>query len=115
MAASGHAPGSAVVGVTISFTVLAFMATVMRLYTRIGIVRNAGLDDIVITIALALTIVLTVTMCQQGELEPTFNYDAAGKLTYISTIRHGKTRGHTLQQRQRPIPRLVLGVRCVST
>ncbi|KAF2170774.1 hypothetical protein M409DRAFT_51034 [Zasmidium cellare ATCC 36951] len=65
MAASGHAPGSAVVGVTISFTVLAFMATVMRLYTRIGIVRNAGLDDIVITIALALTSVLTVTMCQQ--------------------------------------------------
>lgn len=69
MAASGHAPGEAVTGVTISFTVLAFMATAMRLYTRIGIVRNVGLDDVVITIALALTIVLTITMCQQGEFK----------------------------------------------
>lgn len=70
MAASGHAPGTAVVGVTVSFTVLTFMATMMRLYTRIGIVRNAGLDDLVITVALVLTIVLTVTMCQQGEFRP---------------------------------------------
>lgn len=66
MAASGHAPGEAVVGVTVSFTILAFVATSMRLYTRLGIVRKSGLDDISITIALILTIILTVTMCQQG-------------------------------------------------
>ena len=66
MAASGHAPGSAVVGVTISFTVLAFMTTTLRLITRFGIVRNAGLDDLVISIAVLLSICLTMTMCLQG-------------------------------------------------
>ena len=66
MAANGHAPGSAVVGVTISFTILAFIATSLRLITRFGIVRNAGLDDLVISIAVVLSIVLTMTMCLQG-------------------------------------------------
>ncbi|EME42974.1 hypothetical protein DOTSEDRAFT_72404 [Dothistroma septosporum NZE10] len=65
MTASGHAPGSAVVGVTISFTILAFITTSLRLVTRLGIVRNAGLDDLVISIAVALSICLTMTMCLQ--------------------------------------------------
>ncbi|KAK4623368.1 Wortmanamides biosynthesis cluster protein C [Fulvia fulva] len=65
MAANGHAPGSAVVGVTISFTILAFIATSLRFITRFGIVRNAGLDDLVISIAVVLSIVLTMTMCLQ--------------------------------------------------
>ncbi|CZT21442.1 related to integral membrane protein [Ramularia collo-cygni] len=65
MPASGHASGEAVVGVTISFTVLAGLATVARLVTRIGIVHSAGLDDLVISIAIVLSIMLTIAMCQQ--------------------------------------------------
>ncbi|KAF7185647.1 Satratoxin biosynthesis SC1 cluster protein 4 [Pseudocercospora fuligena] len=65
MAAGGHAPGDAVTGVTIAFTILAFLATVARIYTRTRIVHNAGLDDLFNSIALALTIVLTATMCMQ--------------------------------------------------
>lgn len=65
MAASGHASGEAVVGVTVSFTVLAVLATVARLVTRMGIVHSAGLDDVVISIAILLSITLTVAMCQQ--------------------------------------------------
>lgn len=53
-------------GVTISFTILAFIATSLRFITRFGIVRNAGLDDLVISIAVVLSIVLTMTMCLQG-------------------------------------------------
>lgn len=65
MAAGGHAPGHAVIGVTVAFTILAFMATMTRLYTRIRIVHNAGLDDLFNTVALALTILLTAAMCMQ--------------------------------------------------
>ena len=52
MGMSGHAPGGAVVGVTIGMTVLAGLAVAMRLVTRIRIVRNAGADDFLIVIAL---------------------------------------------------------------
>lgn len=62
---SGHASGEAVVGVTVGFTVLAALATIARLITRLGIVRHAGLDDVVISIAIVLSIMLTIAMCQQ--------------------------------------------------
>lgn len=65
MAVSGHASGEAVVGVTVAFTVLAALATVARLVTRIGIVHHAGLDDVVISVAIVLSIMLTIAMCQQ--------------------------------------------------
>ena len=52
MAMSGHASGEAVVGVTIAMTILASMAVITRLYTRFGIVRNAGTDDVFIVLAL---------------------------------------------------------------
>lgn len=65
MATSGHASGDAVVGVTVAFTVLAALATIARLVTRIGIVHSAGLDDAVILVAIVLSIALTVAMCEQ--------------------------------------------------
>jgi hypothetical protein len=65
MPAGGHASGDSVVGVIMAFTVLASIATVTRLITRIGIVHNSGLDDLVIAIACILTIALTATMCMQ--------------------------------------------------
>lgn len=63
--AAGHASGDAVVGVTVAFTILAFMATATRLFTRTSIVHNAGWDDISITIACILTVALTAAMCMQ--------------------------------------------------
>ena len=84
MGMSGHAPGGAVVGVTIGMTILAGLAVAMRLMTRIRIVRNAGADDFLIVIALVssirpfdaslqrlidilqlFSIATTVTMCMQ--------------------------------------------------
>ncbi|EMF11630.1 uncharacterized protein SEPMUDRAFT_149566 [Sphaerulina musiva SO2202] len=61
----GHAPGSAVVGVTVAFTVLAFIATASRLITRVAIVRGAGIDDVMITIAVMFSIAITTTMVMQ--------------------------------------------------
>ncbi|CAK3899103.1 related to integral membrane [Lecanosticta acicola] len=65
MATSGHASSTSVVGVTVAFTVVAFVVTVLRLITRISIVRKVGLDDLVITLAVLFSIVLTVTMGEQ--------------------------------------------------
>ncbi len=52
---AGHAPGSAVVAATITTTVLAVTITAVRLYTRMRIVKNAGLDDMCITAATVRT------------------------------------------------------------
>lgn len=49
---AGHAPGSALTGVTLAFTIMAGMATIVRLYTRIAIVDTAGVDDIAIVVAM---------------------------------------------------------------
>jgi len=65
MGMSGHASGEAVVGVTIGMTVLAAMAVIARLATRVGIVRNAGIDDAFITVALLFSIATTITMILQ--------------------------------------------------
>ena len=65
MGMSGHASGEAVVGVTIGMTVLAGIAVISRLATRVGIVRNAGIDDAFITLALLFSIATTITMVLQ--------------------------------------------------
>ncbi|RMY78999.1 hypothetical protein D0863_00312 [Hortaea werneckii] len=62
---AGHAPGQAVTGATVAFTVLAGLATIMRLFTRLHIVHTAGIDDVSIIIAMCLSIVLTATMVKQ--------------------------------------------------
>ncbi|KAK0251064.1 hypothetical protein LTS09_013770 [Friedmanniomyces endolithicus] len=59
----GHASGPAVVIVSLLFTVLAVMASALRLYTRIVIGRNGGYDDAFITIATFLSVGLTVCTC----------------------------------------------------
>ena len=52
MTNAGHAPGGAVVGVTVALTILAGMAVFSRLATRIGVAMNGGTDDVFITLAL---------------------------------------------------------------
>lgn len=51
MASGGHTSGDAVVGVTVAFTILAVMGTLLRLYTRFGISKMGGADDVFIAIA----------------------------------------------------------------
>ena len=45
MGMSGHASGSAVIGVTVAMTALAAVAVFPRLFARVVIVKNAGMDD----------------------------------------------------------------------
>ncbi|KAK6439757.1 hypothetical protein LTR95_004028 [Oleoguttula sp. CCFEE 5521] len=56
MAAGTDASPIAVLAVTLVFITLAVIATALRLYTRIGIARNAGLDDAFIAVALAFAL-----------------------------------------------------------
>lgn len=51
MANGGHTSGDAVVGVTVAFTILAVAGTVLRLYTRFGLSKMGGVDDLFIAIA----------------------------------------------------------------
>ena len=53
------------VGTTIAFTLLAFIAVLLRLFTRLRLVQQSGIDDVFISVAMLLSIVLTVTMCQE--------------------------------------------------
>jgi hypothetical protein len=71
MAISGHAPGPAVIGVTLAMTILAATAVCARLFARMIVVRNAGFDDAFITAALLFSIATTVTMILQGTRLPT--------------------------------------------
>lgn len=66
MTASGHAAPAVVVGVTVATTVLAGLAVASRLLTRLTVVKKGGSDDVCISIAMVLSIALTITMCQQG-------------------------------------------------
>lgn len=51
MGISGHASGGAVEGVTAAMTVLSFTAVAMRLYARLCVSKNAGWDDLMISIS----------------------------------------------------------------
>jgi hypothetical protein len=66
MGLSGHADPAAVLGVTISFTIIATFAVLLRLYSRIFIVHSPGKDDAFIAAACAMTICLTTAQCFQG-------------------------------------------------
>ena len=51
MAAGGHTSGDAVAGVTVSFTIVAVICTVLRLNTRFILSKMGGIDDVFIAIA----------------------------------------------------------------
>ncbi|KAK5719515.1 hypothetical protein LTR15_008039 [Elasticomyces elasticus] len=63
--ASGHAPKHAVIGTTITFTLLAALAVLLRLYTRIKIISRSGIDDLFISLAMLLSILLTICQCRE--------------------------------------------------
>ena len=66
MGLSGHASPAAVLGVTITFTIIAASAVALRLYSRIFIVHSPGKDDAFIVAALTMTICLTIAQGFQG-------------------------------------------------
>lgn len=52
VAGGGHASGSAVLVTTVTFTVLAGMLTIARIYTRMKITHNTGVDDYLVAFAM---------------------------------------------------------------
>lgn len=70
MGLSGHADPNAVLGVTITFTIIAVAAVVLRLYSRIFVVHSPGKDDAFIVAACTMTVCLTIAQGFQGALFP---------------------------------------------
>ena len=68
MGLSGHADPAAVLGVTISFSIVAAAAVILRLYSRIFIVHSPGKDDAFILAASIMTVCLTIAQGFQGAL-----------------------------------------------
>ena len=65
MAGGGHATGEAVLGVTLSFTILAVVAACLRLLTRFFISKAAGADDAFVavsTVSIPVTISLGIPL-----------------------------------------------------
>jgi hypothetical protein len=62
MAAGGHTSGDAVAGVTIAFTIVSVIGTLLRLYTRFFLNGMGGPDDVVIAIATVCRSNMTITI-----------------------------------------------------
>ncbi|CAK3821424.1 Hypothetical predicted protein [Lecanosticta acicola] len=65
MVAGGHVSGRTVTTTIITFNTIAGILTILRLQTRRLIVRNAGIDDVLVSLGLICSTVLTITMCEQ--------------------------------------------------
>ncbi|KAI5360586.1 hypothetical protein Slin14017_G087610 [Septoria linicola] len=65
VAGGGHASGSAVVVTTATFTVVAGLLTIARIYTRMKITHNTGVDDYLVAFAMFLAVFLTICMVKQ--------------------------------------------------
>jgi hypothetical protein len=70
MGLSGHADPAAVLGVGITFTIIAAAAVMLRTYSRVFIVQSFGKDDAFIVAACILTVCLTIAQSFQGALLP---------------------------------------------
>lgn len=115
MGLSGHADPAAVLGVTISFTIIAVLVVVLRLYSRIFLVHSPGKDDAFIVAAAAMTVCLTIAQGFQGmhPFRPTPNRPLDSRLTSNrSKIWHGTASGQPDRLRAHHIPQTVLGQHC---
>lgn len=70
MVSGGHTSGVAVDVVIITFTVIGAFLTVARLYTRKLLVRNAGIDDVLITIGVVSALLDQSVGFTDGTLDP---------------------------------------------
>lgn len=64
MVVTGPGPGS-LPGVSIGFVIVSGVVVAMRICTRVGLVRHAGIDDACIVLALLFSIAVTITMIGQ--------------------------------------------------
>lgn len=97
MALSGHADPEAVFGVTISFTIVAVSAVVLRLYSRIFLVHSPGKDDAFIVAAAVMTVCLTIAQGFQGAFtHAKLPYKEPNTDDIRSAIRHGSSSGFPL-------------------
>ncbi|KAK6369463.1 hypothetical protein LTR81_027997, partial [Elasticomyces elasticus] len=62
---SGHAAQGSIIGVTLTFAVLASICVAMRLHTRIVTLKSPGWDDAFVTAALIFNIIYFTAMCMQ--------------------------------------------------
>ncbi|CAK4034475.1 hypothetical protein CBER1_09401 [Lecanosticta acicola] len=62
MGVSGHASGGTTEAVTATMTVLSFIAVSMRLYARLGVSKNAGWDDLLISFSWIFAVATTIAM-----------------------------------------------------
>jgi hypothetical protein len=95
MGLSGHADPAAVLGVTISFTIIATFAVLLRLYSRIFIVHSPGKDDAFIAAACVATICLTTAQCFQGlsiRDHPVINEGTRAQANEVATVKYGMGR-----------------------
>ncbi|PPJ60778.1 hypothetical protein CBER1_02345 [Cercospora berteroae] len=65
MGYSGHTSGENVVIVVTLFTVIAVLCCILRLWTRLRISRQAGIDDALAGVAACLNILVNACMCMQ--------------------------------------------------
>ncbi|KAF2217773.1 hypothetical protein CERZMDRAFT_31683 [Cercospora zeae-maydis SCOH1-5] len=65
MAYTGHTSGANVVIVVTTFTVTAVLCCILRLWTRLRISRQAGIDDALAAVAACLNILVNACMCMQ--------------------------------------------------
>ncbi|KAI7209928.1 hypothetical protein KC333_g8498 [Hortaea werneckii] len=68
MGVSGYASPQSVIGVTITFLVIAVLAVALRLWTRFFIVRHPGFDDLFIAGAVLCTIGLAICTCVEVKI-----------------------------------------------
>ena len=94
MVLSGHADPAAVLGVTITFTILAVATVILRLYSRVMIVHSAGIDDLFIAAACVMTVCLTIAQGFQGALLPIQCLADSRHTDFKLTVRFGMGR-HT--------------------
>jgi hypothetical protein len=127
MAAGGHTSGDSVAGVTIAFTVVSVVGTLLRLYTRFILNGMAGPDDIVIAIATVRRNITTSTI-KTDSLYRHWQWDSQPRcaskvrrqardfrtvqghlLTSDSHIRHWSSPKHTHRTRSHLGREMVLG------
>ncbi|OQO04337.1 hypothetical protein B0A48_10948 [Cryoendolithus antarcticus] len=88
MAVGTDASPIAVLAVTLVFIILATIATILRLYTRLVIARNAGLDDVFIALALAFALATESMVALEAVYD---NGRAKAPLTPAQGLSYAKT------------------------
>lgn len=66
MKISGHASPAATLAVIFTSSAVAIFAVVLRLWTRLGIVKQPGWDDLLVTLSLFFTLIFTVCVAFEG-------------------------------------------------